>query len=136
MCIYVCVGRGREGWEGGADTYGVHMCVCRREREGVFVCVRVCVHVCVGEKERVYVCVGDSVILCVCVCVCVCERERERERERDYVFEKERGCVYVCVGDSVCHVGGGGGGRERFVCACGGVCARWGMEPPTWYDLI
>ena len=26
--------------------------------------------------------------------------------------------------------------KRRYVCACGGVCARWGIKPPTWYELI
>jgi len=37
----------------------IYMCVCTRERVGVFVCVQACV------QEWVWVCV------CVCVCVCV-----------------------------------------------------------------
>ena len=52
-------------------------------------------------SERMHVCIG------VCVYVCMCERERDRvsvcvwERERDRVSERvcvrERVCVCVCV---------------------------------------
>jgi len=76
-------------------TFG---CVAHRQRQPLFVCVRVCVCVCVCLRVCVCVCVRERVRVCACVCVCVCvcvwvclivctcakyvcERERERERE-------------------------------------------------------
>jgi hypothetical protein len=58
-------------------------------RNGVRVCVRVCVstQVCVCERERACVCV------CVCVCICVCVHARTNACMRAFV----RACVCWCV---------------------------------------
>ena len=85
------------------------VCVCKRERESVYVCVcvrereNVCVCVCKREREYVCVCVCKRVCMCVCVreresvyvCVCVCVRERESVYV--CVCKRERVCMCMCV---------------------------------------
>ena len=59
-----------------------------REREGsmeevsVRLCVFVCMHVCVSERERLCACVR----MCLCMSVCACMNERERGYPVSYNF--------------------------------------------------
>jgi len=84
MCVRVCVFHS----PGAKGMLKIGTCVCERGREGVNVCVRMCV-----PKPRRYgdvenrhlcvcVCVRERVCKCMCayVCVFMCVREEERGR--------------------------------------------------------